>query len=208
MRMAVFFFGGYNASWDDILKWVASAKLQEPNVDFTGYVWPAGVVSWPEDSVVKGSEKLIKSAVAEIDTTRAELIYIVGHSSGCAIANAVDKRLQNARSRALVGLVALDGFTPDDDQLSRLTTQVWGAMCDGQPSKNFPGPAGGRRHIYHVPVKNCKELWPLHFVLVNAAARDKQVTGTGNGYDNCVANLIWLPKLVWLPKGAYQVWFP
>lgn len=208
MKMAAFFFGGYNASWDDMLNWAASAIMQVPYVDFTGYAWPAGAPSWPPESVVKGSEKLIKLAVDEIEACRADLIYIVGHSSGCAIANAVDKRLQNVTKRALVGLVALDGFTPDAEQLKRATTQAWGAMCDGQPSKNFPGPAGGRRHIYTVPVKNCKELWPLHFVLVNAAARDKLVTGTKNGYDNCVANLVWLPKLVWLPNGAYQIAFP
>lgn len=196
MRIAVFYFGGYHASWEDILKWVTSAKMQEPNVDFTGYPWPAGVVSWPAESVVKGSEKLIKSAVADIEGCRADLIYIVGHSSGCAIANAVDKRLQNVTKSVV--LVALDGFTPDAEQLKRASTQVWGAMCDGQPSKNFPGKAGGRRHIYQVPAKNCKELWPLHFVLVNAAARDKLVTGTSNGYDNCQANLIWLPHVVYL----------
>ncbi len=200
MKMAVFYFGGYNASWDDILKWVASAKLQEPNVDITGYGWPKGVVSAPADRVVKGAEQLIKTAVKDIETSRAELIYIVGHSSGCAIANAVDKRRQTPRK--VVALVALDGFSPDADQLKRETTQVWGAICDGVTSKNFPGSAGGRRHIYQVPVKNCKELWPLHFVLVNAAARDKLVTGTRNGYVNCEANLIWLPHLVRLSKGA------
>jgi hypothetical protein len=208
MKMAVFYFGGYNADWEDILKWVASAKMQQPNLDITGYAWPAGVTHWPPKSIVKGSEKLIKSAVADIEASKAKLIYIVGHSSGCAIANEVDKRLQNVTKRALVGLVALDGVTPDADQLTRWTTQAWGAMCDGQPSKNFPGPAGGRRHIYTVPVKNCKQLWPLHFVLVNAAARDGQVTGTDNGYDNCVANLIWLPKLVGLANNAYQITFP
>ena len=64
-------------------------------------------------------------------------------------------------------------------------------MCDGQPSKNFPA-RPGQCEVYQVPVKNCKDLWPLHFVLVNAAARDGKVTGTGNGYDNCQANLCWL----------------
>jgi hypothetical protein len=208
MKMAVFYFGGYHASWDDVLAWAASAIMQEPNLDVTGYAWPAGVPSWPEESVVQGAEKLIKTAVGDIEQCRADLIYLVGHSSGCAIANAVEKRLQKVTQRALVGLVALDGYSPKGAQLQRWTTQVWGAMCDGQPSKNFPGPAGGARHIYQVPVKNCKQLWPLHFVLVNAAARDNKVTGTSNGYDNCVANLVWLPKLVGLARNAYQITFP
>ena len=209
MKMAVFYFGGYNASWDDVVAWGTSASLQVPNMVVSVYAWPASAPYTPEKSVVKGAEKLIQAAVAHIEKSRADVIYIVGHSSGCAIANEVHRRFQNVTKRAMiVGLVALDGFTPDANQLSQFTTQVWGAMCDGQPSKNFPDPGVVGRHIYQVPVKNCKQLWPLHFVLVNAAARDGKVTGTSDGYDDCVANLIWLPKLQWLGRDSYRITFP
>lgn len=208
MKMAAFYFGGYNASWDDVVAWGTSASMQVPNMVVNVYPWPAGAPSWPEDSVVKSAEKLIMKAVADVEKSRADLIYILGHSSGCAIANEVERRLQNVTKRAIIGLVALDGYTPKGSQLGRFTTQVWGAMCDGQPSKNFPDPGVVGRHIYQVPVKNCKKLWPLHFVLVNAAARDGKVTGTSDGYDDCVANLIWMPKLKGLANNAYQITFP
>jgi hypothetical protein len=168
---------------------VRSAKQQKPNVDFTGFLWASGPKSWPADTVVKGAKKSgqFKSAVDAVEACRADKIYIVGHSSGCAVANAVDKALTNTSN---VALVALDGFTPDDAQLKRPTTQAWGAECDGVKSMNYPGHAGGRRKVYQAT--NCKSKWALHFSLVNEAASDGPVHSIPTGYLNCKANLAWL----------------
>jgi hypothetical protein len=186
MGAAVFFFGGYNASQKDINDWVRSAHQQRPNTAFTGYRWESGPASYPATTVVKGSKKTgqYQWALDDVESCNADKIYIVGHSSGCAVANAVDKGLKDTKN---VVLVALDGFSPDDDQLSRPTTQVWGAMCGNVTSKNFPGPSKGRRRIY--PATHCKTLWALHFSLVNAAATDSTVHGVSTGYFNCQANL-------------------
>jgi hypothetical protein len=188
MSTSVFFFGGFKASQDDIDAWVRSARQQKPDIDFTGFPWTSGPTSSPADTVVKGSKKSgqYKSAVDAIQACKADKIYIVGHSSGCAIANAVDKELKDPR----VVLVALDGYSPDDDQLKRSTTQVWGAMCGKVKSKNFPGWSRGRQRIYQAT--DCKQLLPLHFSVVNTAARDGKVISIETGYIHCKANLAWL----------------
>lgn len=189
MSTSVYFFGGFNATQNHIDSWVRSAHLQKPNVTFIGFLWDSGPKSWPPKTIVDGAKKSgqFKAAVDAIDACTADTIYIVGHSSGCAVANAVDKAI---KSTSNVTLVALDGVTPDDDQLKRSTTQAWGAECEGQTSKNYPGPAGGWRKVYHA--KNCNGLWALHFVLVNAAANDTLVTSIASGYSHCQANLAWL----------------
>ena len=98
---------------------------------------------------------------------------------------------RSLKDTSKVVLVALDGFTPDPDQLKRSSTQVWGAVCDGVKSKNYPGLSGGRRKIYQAT--DCKTKWALHFSLVNAAATDKLVQSIATGYFKCEANLVWLP---------------
>ena len=163
--------------------------MQQPSVEFNGIPWPPDTPSYPAESVVKGFNKTGKyqSMIDAIQGSGADKVYIVGHSSGCAIANAVDKGLEYTED---IVLVALDGFTPDDDQLDRPSTQVWGAMCGDQPSKNFPGPSKGRRKVY--PATDCKKLLALHFSLVNAAASDATVHDVASGYFKCKANLAWL----------------
>jgi hypothetical protein len=189
MSASVYFIGGYHASQADIDAWVRSAKQQKPSIAFFGFPWPSDTPSSPADSVVKGSKKSgqYKSVLDAIQACSADTIYIVGHSSGCAIANAVDKGLKDTSK---IVLVALDGFTPDTDQLKRSSTQVWGAECGGQKSRNYPGPAGGRRKVYQAT--DCKTEWALHFSLVNAAATDKLVSSVKTGYTQCQANLVWL----------------
>jgi hypothetical protein len=188
MSTCVFYFGGFNASQDDIDKWVRSARQQKPTIAFTGYRWESGPASWPAETVVKGSKKTgqFQWANDAIQASGAEKVYLVGHSSGCAVANALDKDLADPR----IVLVALDGYRPEPDQLKRPSTQVWGAECDGVKSKNYPGPSAGRRRIYQA--KNCKKLWALHFSVVNAAANDAKVRSIATGYHNCEANLEFL----------------
>jgi hypothetical protein len=189
MSTSVYFFGGYEASQTDIDLWLRSTKQQKPNIAFFGFPWPDDTPSTPADSVVKGSKKSgqYKSALDAIQACSADKIYIVGHSSGCAIANAVDNGLKD---KSKVVLVSLDGFTPDSEQLKRSSTQVWGAMCDGVKSRNYHGGLGSRLKVYQAT--DCKTEWALHFSVVNAAATDKLVPTRQKGYFQCLANLVWL----------------
>ena len=189
MSQAVFYFGGYLASQLNIDAWVRTAKQQKPSVEFIGFPWPKGASSGDESAVNTFRKAgTYDSVIKNIQNNRADTIYIVGHSSGCAIANAVDASL---KSTDKIVLVALDGFTPNAKQLDRETTQVWGAVCDGVHSRNYPKSSlKGRRRIY--TAHYCKTQWALHFSLVNAAATDSSVHNVATGYANCQANLLFL----------------
>ena len=64
--------------------------------------------------------------IDDIQSNGADKIYIVGHSSGCAIANAVYAGLEYIGHHVLV---ALDGFTPSALQLDEETAQESGEPC-------------------------------------------------------------------------------
>jgi hypothetical protein len=188
MSEAVFYFGGYHASEHDIDAWLRSARVQKPTVEFIGFPWPKGASSGAHSAVAHFSKGGRYDAVIDdIQGNGADTIYLVGHSSGCAIANAVDAGLEWTEN---IVLVALDGFTPNSDQLDRETTQVWGATCNGVNSRNFPGFVKGRRKVF--TATGCKSEWALHFSLVNANAKDGLVDSVAKGYANCRANLSFL----------------
>ena len=187
----VLFFGGYRATQTDMNVWLGSAKAQRATVDFDAIPWPAGADSSAASAVstFKKGRKL-DSMLEAIESSGADLIYIVGHSSGCAIANAVDSSLKDHKN---VRLVALDGFAPGRHQLARVDTQVWAATCGNEKSRNYTAlkkAVGSRLQVY--AATDCKTSWALHFSLVNAAASDRLVKNIASGYAQCKANLMWL----------------
>jgi hypothetical protein len=186
MSTRVLFFGGYKASPSDMQNWQNSAQAQRKDVDFRTSPWPPGANSG-EKSAVSHFGSLDK-LIADIESSSADLIYIVGHSSGCAIANAVDRGLKD---HTKIVLIALDGFVPNKSQLARRNTQCWGAVCGDKKSRNYESMRrSGRLQVFKAT--DCKTEWALHFSLVNAAANDKLVTSVATGYTNCMANLVWL----------------
>ncbi|MCB1824515.1 MAG: hypothetical protein KDJ54_08035 [Candidatus Competibacteraceae bacterium] len=191
MSTFVLFFGGYRATTTDMKVWESSAKAQKSDVEFCAVPWPSGAASDARSAVSTFTKMgLDKSMIAAIQASNADKIYLVGHSSGCAIANAVDHDLKD---HAKVVLVALDGFVPNRKQLMRQSTQVWAAECGTVKSKNYrhlKHAVGSRLRIY--TATNCKTLWALHFSLVNSAASDKVVKSIRDGYSRCRANLVWL----------------
>ena len=96
MSAYVLFFGGYKATRTDINVWSASAAAQKSDATFDGYPWPAGASSDATSAIstftAAGS---YAQAIATIQECATDLIYLVGHSSGCAIANAVDRGLKD-----------------------------------------------------------------------------------------------------------------
>ena len=175
MSTGIFYFGGYQATIGDAAKWQGSAAEQTADdvLVFT-YAWPAGANADAQSAVAtfKAAGTLAR-AVAQIGSSGADRIYIVGHSSGCAIANAVDRSLA---SHDAVTLVALDGFVPDRDQLARPATQVWAAVCGKAVSLNhdkLKKRLGGRLKVYQAT--GCNTMWALHYSVVNAAASDTTV---------------------------------
>jgi len=201
MRTCVFYFGGWNAIQAHTDAWVRSAHQKQPGIAFTGYPYPSGA-GWDYDDAITSSKKLRASAVAAIQACRADAIYIVGHSSGCAISNAVDKALTDTSK---IHLVALDGFAPDKDQRDRKdqsnrpTTQVWSAWSgDGKSTFYKSLHYDDLERLLKTSLQkyqaraDCTTMTALHFSLVNAKATDKRVTSIATGYTDCEANLVWL----------------
>ena len=214
MSAYVIFFGGWRATPADMQAWKGSAKAQRPGIDFDAIPWPSGAASDASSAVSSFKNKKTGRYKSVMDDLRAmqwanaqssntSKIYIVGHSSGCAIANAVDEDLTDHSD---VVLVALDGFVPGPKQLARQSTQVWAArtfpmpFLDGGISRNYTAlkkAVGSRLQVYFA-APGCTTEWALHFSLVNAAANDKIVTGKNSreivatGYTQCIANLVWL----------------
>jgi hypothetical protein len=156
------------------------------------YAWPAGASADKTSAVATfRSAGTFDKAVSDINASSKDSVYIVGHSSGCAIANAVDRAVKD---HDRVGLVALDGFLPDGAQLARPSTQVWAAEGSREGvSRNHDDlkeAIGGRLKIYKAT--GCTTLMALHFSLVNAAATDASVPDIPSGYTNCRANLVWM----------------
>jgi hypothetical protein len=160
-------------------------------VTFDGYPWPKGANSGAKSAVSTFKEAgSYAQAIATVQECATDLIYLVGHSSGCAIANAVDRGLKDTSK---VILVALDGFVPSREQLARSSTQVWAAVCGKARSRNHDAlkeAVGGRLKIYKAT--DCYDSWALHFSVVNSAATDKAVTSIATGYAQCRANLMWM----------------
>lgn len=217
MSTYVLFFGGWRASPADMQAWQGSAKAQRPGVDFDAIPWPSGANDASSAITVFTKTGGLKKAIATIRSSK-DKIYIVGHSSGCAIANHVD---ENLADHSKVCLVALDGFVPNRKQLARQSTQVWAARtfklpfltlsenctpkkgeqaddkCISRNHKNLKDAIGSRLQVY-LAAPDCTTKWALHFSLVNSAANDKIVTGKNSleivatGYTQCIANLVWL----------------
>ena len=192
MSAYVLFFGGYKATRKDVDLWSASAKSQMPDVTFDSYPWPAAARNSDAKSAVAAFTHAgsLAQAIATVEKCGTGLVYIVGHSSGCAIARAVDSGLKDTSK---VVLVALDGFVPYPGQMSRPTTQVWAAVCGKEVSRNHDDlkkAVGGRLKIYKAT--DCYKPAALHFSVVNSAANDTAVKDIPTGYTNCRANLVWM----------------
>lgn len=241
MSTHVFFFGGYNASRTAMSTWETTAAAQRRSVTFKAIPYPssdpsaaaADRFSKSEDfkKLITEINGIISSSAASTSgagsgtgsgsATNSDEIYIVGHSSGCAIANKVDESLIT-KSGVEVVLVALDGFSPNKTQLKRQSTQIWEARSqDGKlPSRNHHDQPDGSRHggtgaiykVFRAPNTNCTTDIALHFVLVNLTANDsitwdnygtkhgikaedlakKKPQDYDQGYANCRPNLMWL----------------
>jgi hypothetical protein len=150
MSAYVLFFGGFLATRKDVNLWAASASSQMPGVTFDSYAWPASARNSDAKSAVAAFTNAgsLAQAIATIEQCTTDWVYIVGHSSGCAIAREVDKGLKDTSK---VVLVALDGFAPYPGQMARPTTQVWAAVCGKEVSRNhdrLKEAIGGRLKIY------------------------------------------------------------
>lgn len=181
MIIRVILFGGYLASINDMAAWQNSAKLQKPDVEFETHHWVSGASA---SDPVSHYQQTLAAAEHQINNTPEKTFYIVGHSSGCAVANELAKRVIKLKHWCLF---ALDGFRPTND----LNPDCWSAMCEGHKSLNYDA-LKSAVHFSVYQAKDATTKWALHFSLVNTNSTDKLVHDIVHGYANCEANLCWL----------------
>ena len=196
MSVCAVFFGGFQATQEQVNKWRESARKLKPGIEFVVYPWPSGAWANSDGDAGVSAFGEFDSLVARVKASPADKIYIVGHSSGCAIANAVDKEVtKGLKDPSKFVLVSLDGYRPDADQLKRDNTQVCGAVSGAHKSYHYPKDGEKRKlgdHFKEYTANaSCTKAFALHFSLVNTIVTD----ATGNiphGYDDCQANLKWV----------------
>ncbi len=188
MKIYVIFFGGFRVTSTDMQLWLTSARKQRSDVVFDAYPYPEGAGA-DRDSAANGF-KQYDEVIKKIEESGADTVYIVGHSSGCAIANALNARLEGDHKN--IKLILLDGYIPKEDQVKHSSTEVWSA--------EEAGGKGRSKHWaqwhHNYPSTSATNPYSLHFSLANSAATDAIQGFTQKdlqkGYAGCVANLRWL----------------
>jgi hypothetical protein len=178
--MKVHFFGGYRATKQNVLAWCNSLEKKQPNVTAIG--WPYPTAS-PASNPLKCWN--CSEAVAKLICVDVSECLIVGHSSGCAIANDVASKTLALGAKNFK-LIALDGFLPKPELLNLPGTMVWSAECNGVHSLNYE--SSKRSDKFHIYKAKVIKKWPLHFSLINVSVSDDHGEIT-QGYRNCDVNI-------------------
>jgi len=176
----IYFFGGYRSSHYDVMAWKNSVEAKLPKWGVTPFRYPDRSSAGDPLEGWDGSDYI------------ADLLMpgdiIIGHSSGCGVANDVAEHAVKL-GKLKFKLIALDGFCPSSELLTLPGTAVWSARSrSGEHSLNYNAlqeKAGDRFRIHETDVEM---TWPLHFSLVNLAA-DDEFDSITEGYRNCDANL-------------------
>jgi hypothetical protein len=177
----VYFFGGYRSTVADVQAWGKSLEAKVPGATAIVFPYPAGASA----SDPLGEWGCSQDIATHILARTNESCIIVGHSSGCAIANDVANVALDLGARNFK-LIALDGFRPSPELLSLPGTTVWSAECNGARSLNYDDLSFCKKfRVYHAEVT---EQWPLHFSLVNINVSD-EYGELEQGYRKCEANI-------------------
>ena len=187
---AIFYFGGYLATHDEVALWRANA-LNQPTfklLNVTCYPWPIGAnASEPLNFWPASHSLLLAQTISQVNDMD---IYIVGHSSGCAYANDVADKLRLHYPKVTFHLICLDGFVPNASLLALPTTQVWSAEWNGHKSLNYDALKNYHNFKVYTPDHEITAVWGLHFALVNKNTNDH--TSIQTGYLSCISNLTFL----------------
>ncbi len=190
MTDVLWFFGGYKSTFADMTLWKASVDHQNIVPYVTAFAYPADANANAESAV--SHFKSHDDIVNRLNNLEEYTFVIVGHSSGCAIANEIAFRAYHKGYKNF-RLICLDGFAPHPVLFENKKVQVWSAKCGDTVSLNYKAlikVAGPYFHTYYT--KDCYDKWALHFSLVNKSASDNLVRTITDGYKHCVANLEWL----------------
>lgn len=184
----VYFFGGYASTIDQVNSWAAVAKKMRPEYEFDGRHYISRHDG--EEGAVEDAKGQIKAVVDDIESSMFCEITIIGHSSGCAVANEVARQVRHRVKK----LVVLDGFCPSEAFQKEVPTECWYATNGRIFSLN-----ASEMQKQLDPKKHTNpyvhSLWALHFSLINGnvdpdlAFKDYPK----HGYDNVSPMLDYLP---------------
>jgi predicted alpha/beta hydrolase family esterase len=99
----IYFFGGFRASKTDVSAWRTSLLQQKPDISVVATPYPHGASAGDPLAFWNNAELAATIATSHDDC------FIVGHSSGCALANDLAERVLAAECDDFT-LIALDGF--------------------------------------------------------------------------------------------------
>ena len=187
MSVHAVFIGGFQSTQPQVDLWKVSAQQLRNDVTFDAFSYPA-TKDYSDSGAVHGFGKTgFDAAIQRINDVGADRLFIVGHSSGCAIANELNFRLPKSKS---ITLVDLDGFVASRHKKQDSDLEPWCAQGDGGKGHSLWWAAEKNKFTSSSATKT----WSLHFSLVNLAATDKITHDNYKeiGYAGCVANLCWL----------------
>ena len=204
MTLRALVFLGYESTLADANVYLASAQELRGDVQWNVWSYPRGAGADAQSALNAFGNDRFDQVISIIRGEPDTKHYVVGHSSGCAIANAVVAGLGDPPAfSARVRLVALDGFRPSELIMAdHPDTECWHAWCNGSNvpgigpfsrgsvrSLNWDYGNEGKPWFKTYRATNCFGEWALHFSLVNKAASDATVIDIAHGYNDCIANL-------------------
>src|SRR5262245_8930957 len=191
----VLYFGGFQSTKKDMDAWLASAREQAgQRFSFEAFPYPTSATAEDVSAVKAFGSAKISELAKRITDDKVHQYVIVGHSSGCAISNAVAEKavaLQGGKAKNF-RLVALDGFRPGKDLFAKMDITCWSAKNGQHKSRNWDSMAASAKFKAYDACNCGSQPWCLHFSLVNENATADAVQRISQGYVNCKANLEWL----------------
>jgi hypothetical protein len=195
MKVAMY-FGGYKSTQSEINLWTQSAEAQlGTSYKLMTYPYPTGASSGASSAIANFGQSNIDNLAEEIVSNPSISYTVVGHSSGCAIADAVAERVTTLQSGKIpnLKLIVLDGFLPSAVVMNAVNYKCYSAYDRSTTSLNWSAMQNCGANFVSLQAPNCgREVWCLHFSLVNSAATASTVQTIPEGYNNCKANLAWL----------------
>ena len=192
----VFYFGGFQSKQKDVDAWKASATEQEgDNFSFEAFPYPASATFEDVSAVKNFGATKIDQLAKRISDDKTRQYVIVGHSSGCAIANAVAEKaldLEGGKAARNFRLIALDGFRPRQGLWGKIGITCWSAKNGETKAPNWKSMENSAKFNFYDACNCGTQAWCVHFSLVNENATADTVKTIPQGYTNCKANLVWL----------------
>lgn len=121
------FLGGSLREWDEVVELLGS-DLKTLALDLPGFGESSGVTGYSVNEMADA----VQAAIQAADLSR---YVLVGHSMGGKVAAVIARRLEDAASKALVGLVLVAGSPPGPEPMDDARRDELLALLAGEPEQ-------------------------------------------------------------------------